>query len=100
MKLTPTMNFEIECGIENSMDECGSCGSYHPRDYEGDCRNDDYRYHPDDMKTLLEAAPDLLEACRLGRNIAKWAADVRNAPTELQADIEIINAAIAKAKGE
>ena len=64
MKLTPKMKSAIEEAINNNMDECGSCGSYHPIDFTGDCREDDFRYHPNDMENLLLAALDLLEACQ------------------------------------
>jgi hypothetical protein len=50
------------------MEDCGCCGAYHPRDFEGDCRNDDFRYHFEDMANLLKAAPDLLEACQTALN--------------------------------
>jgi len=65
MKLTPELKFGIDNKVFDCMTECGSCGSYHPSDYEGDCRDDDFRYHPDDMATVLKAAPDLLEACEV-----------------------------------
>lgn len=49
---------------------------------------------------LIAAAPNLLEACEIGLQIAKWTAQVRNAPKALAKDIETIEAAIAKAKKE
>ena len=29
--------------------ECGSCSAFHPADYWGDCRNDDYRFWEDEL---------------------------------------------------
>ena len=29
--------------------ECGCCGHYHRTDFYGDCRQDDERYHVDDL---------------------------------------------------
>jgi len=74
MKLTENMKVEIRECIFKSMSECGCCGSYHPTYMDSDnkytykrfmgmgCRNDTYRYHPDDMAELLFAAPELLQA--------------------------------------
>ena len=39
---------------------------------------------------------DLLVACKVGLRIAKWLETVNNCPREVQRDIEIIEAAIAK----
>ena len=61
IKLTTHMRHLIEDAVYSSMAECGSCGSYHPADWVGDCRDDEYRYHPDDMIAFLFAAFDLLE---------------------------------------
>ena len=30
--------------MEHIIYECGSCGCYHPWDWDGDCREDAYRY--------------------------------------------------------
>ena len=62
MQLSDDMKSNIKEVIFNNMEACGCCGSYHPMDTYHDCRNDDYRYHPDDMSQLLIAATDLLEA--------------------------------------
>jgi len=64
MKITKRMNFNLQEFLFNEMIECGLCGSWHPIDYYGDCRDDDYRYHPDDLFHLLKEAPNLLKACQ------------------------------------
>ena len=47
---------------------------------------------------LIGAAPKLLKACGIGLAVAKWAADVRNAPTQLAGDIKEIESAMAAAE--
>ena len=47
-----------------------------------------------------ECAPDLLEACKIGLQIAEWTNQVRNAPKALTKDIETIKAALAKTTKE
>ena len=82
MKLTENMEVEIRECIFKSMSECGCCGSYHPTYMDANnkytykrfmgmgCRNDTYRYHPDDMANLLFAAPELFLACK--EMVAEW----------------------------
>ncbi len=60
MKLSPAQIVYLKESQHELMNECGCCGEYHPIDFIGDCRNDDFRYHPDDMGSLLITAPDLL----------------------------------------
>ena len=54
----------LEGAAYEILEECDSCGSWHPIDFYGDCRNDDFRMHPDDLVNLWDAAPALLEACK------------------------------------
>jgi len=32
------------------LEECGCCGFYHRKGYEGDCRNDDERYNLEEIE--------------------------------------------------
>ena len=36
---------------EQEVEDCGSCGCYHPRGYSGDCRDDHYRLEMTDDGT-------------------------------------------------
>ncbi|KKL83487.1 hypothetical protein LCGC14_1974160 [marine sediment metagenome] len=40
------MSIRIEAYLEaeNLLEECGCCGCLHPKDWYGDCRDDDNRY--------------------------------------------------------
>lgn len=35
--------------------DCGICGHYHPIDFNGDCRNDDYRFTQAELDELYGA---------------------------------------------
>lgn len=37
--------------------ECGICGSYHPADWNGDCREDAARFAPDELDAAHGAGP-------------------------------------------
>ena len=32
--------------------ECGCCGQLHPVNWQGDCRDDSNRYHPDELDAI------------------------------------------------
>lgn len=57
------------------LEECGCCGSYHPIDYTGDCRNDNKRFsHPDDLAEVWfdifeNRTSYLREVSRHGKNM-------------------------------
>ncbi len=53
--------------------ECGICGSYHPWDWNGDCRVDEYRYA--DVEDYAE---------RTGVSI--WDVEVRGMDERVEAD--------------
>lgn len=79
MKLTKRTRFKIQKAIFDSMHECGSCGEYHPRDWHGDCREDDFRYHPEDLASRLFAAPDLLGALEdIANRLAPGSPDIES----------------------
>ena len=58
------IHYSLDSKLFESMEDCGSCNHYHPQDWYDDCRDDDYRYHPDDVIELFMAAPDLLETLK------------------------------------
>lgn len=67
INITQGMRFKIAEATYESLEECGGCGSWHPKDWHGDCRDDSHRMHPDDLISLLESAPDMLEALETAR---------------------------------
>lgn len=44
--------------------ECGICGCYHPREWDGDCRDDENRFAPDELDALHPARGDEIEGWR------------------------------------
>lgn len=64
MKHTQEMKDALQNLVWDLMEECGCCSSYHPRDWHGDCRDDRYRFHPDDLLACWLAAPKLLKVCK------------------------------------
>ena len=64
MKLGAKFEHRLSEIVFHDMEECEVCGEWHPSDYWEDCRNDDYRYHPEDLLCVLLNAPKLLETCK------------------------------------
>lgn len=42
--MTDSEYFDLVMQAEDQLEECGSCGAYHRKDYWGDCRNDAQRF--------------------------------------------------------
>lgn len=62
---TDAMNHGLQMLAEDVLEECGSCGMYHPKDWSGDCRDDAHRMHPDDLANLWRGAPDMVTALHM-----------------------------------
>lgn len=58
---TDAMNHRLQMLAEDVLEECGSCGMYHPKDWSGDCRDDAHRLHPDDLANVWKGSPDMLK---------------------------------------
>jgi len=43
------LGLETESDMERVFYECGCCGAYHPAAWNGDCRDDDNRFMPEDL---------------------------------------------------
>lgn len=59
MEYTREMKWALLEVAEEHLDECGSCGAYHTRAFQGDCRDDGNRTTPEDLLNQWLAAPDM-----------------------------------------